>query len=187
MFCRIAFVFSLAIVFSVCVAMFAARDIFGEIKPETVDRQTFVRIMQFRDFRQCSPELVVRILQRAETEFGSQALQKPVFGYSPLEKRVFLYFEKHRGTTTPLLATNLDVMAQKRFFLWIKEYDSATKSEKAVLMKRYVEELHYWQTVYFQYLQALDQPCPNAMQLLEDFQNMIARFKIDQPPETVAV
>jgi hypothetical protein len=183
---RIAFVFSLAFVFSVCAAMFAAKDIFGEIKPETVDRQTFIRIMQFRNFRQCHPALVVRLLQRAEAEFGMHALQKPVFNYPPYEKRMFLYFQEHRSTTNSLLEDNLDVMAQKRFFLWLDEYDSATKSEKKALMKRYVDEVHYWQMVYFQYLEALDQPRPNTMQLLEDFQNMIVRFKIDQTPETIA-
>lgn len=179
--------------------MLAAKNIFGEIKPETVDRQTFVRIMQLRDLRQCPHELTLRILKRTQDEFGINAQQRPVFVYPFCEKQIYLYFLKQRSRkqhrqqknslnkhseTTSLLETNLDILAKEQFFLYLSEYESVTKSEKIQRMKNYIAELKYWQTVYIDYLQSLDQPVPNMAELWEEYQKTIERFKAGADPQT---
>ncbi|MDR3182944.1 MAG: hypothetical protein LBT89_08525 [Planctomycetaceae bacterium] len=189
MFLRILFFLLLAFVFSLCAAMLAATDIFGKIKPETVDRRTFVRIMQLRDFRQCPHDLKLQLLQRAEKEFGIHCEQKPVFEYPLWERQIYRYFQNRRNknpgnTVKPLLENNLDILAREQFFLWMTEYESAAKTEKKQQMKEHIAELKYWQTVYIDYLHSLNEPVPNMAELWAEFQKTIERFKDGTEPQT---
>ena len=96
--------------------MIALNSILGNINPETLDRQTLVRVMQIRDFRQFSPELIERLTLRAEQEFGRHSPNKPVFAIPLLEQKLHVYFQTHRSNQQSYLERNLTIMAKARYF-----------------------------------------------------------------------
>jgi len=170
---------------AVCIVLFSLRGILGNVDPETIDRQTLVRVIQIRDFRQFSPDLIERITDRAEKEFGRHSPNKPIIELHPLEKRIHLYFQENRSNRQSHFESNLTLMARIRFFQWMREYQSATLAQRAMLMSDVVEDMRYWQEFYFEYLRFLGQPEPTLMELHEDFQRMIEAFKVDASPEEV--
>jgi hypothetical protein len=166
--------------------MIAWHSTWGNIAPENIDRQTLIRVMQIRDFRRFSPDLVERLTCRAKQEFGRHSPNKPTFEFSSLEKKVHVYFQTHRSSVPSSMERNLTLMARTCYFQWMDEYQSATPSRKAVLMSGVVEDMRHWQTIYLDYVRALGQPEPTLAELYKDFQRMIESFKVDASPEEVA-
>lgn len=171
--------------FAVCVVMIAANGILGNVDPENVDRQTFVRVMQLRDFSRFSPDLVKRLTYRAEQEFGRHSQKKPKFELPSWEQKIHTYFQTHRSSRQSRIETNLTLMAKTRYFQYMYEYQSGTLVQKAALMNDVVEDVNYWRTVYFDYLRSLHLPEPTFMELYQDFERMIEDFKTGASPEDV--
>jgi hypothetical protein len=167
--------------------MLALNGIFGRVEPETMDRQTLVRVMQLRDFRQFSPDLVERLTDRAEREFGRHSPNKPRFDLPPLEKKTHLYYRTHRSNQRSQLEINLSIMARLRYFQWMYEYQSAALDRKAVLMNNVLEDMRYWQEVYLDYVRSLGQPEPTLAELYLDFQRMIEDFKVGASAEEMVL
>lgn len=165
--------------------MIALDDILGTIDPETIDRHSFVRVMQLRDFRRLSPDLIKQLTFRAEREFGRLSLNKPVFELPAWEKKIHVYFQTHRSSQQSTLERNMTAMAKVRYFQWMKEYESVDSKQKAALMNEVVADMRYWQELYFDYLRYLGQPLPTAAVLLQEFQRMIEDFKIGVSPEEI--
>ena len=163
--------------------MIALEGVFGNVNPETMDRTTLVRVMQLRDFRQFSPDLLERLTHRAEQEFGRHSPNKPVFELRPLEKNIQIYFQTHRSSRQSYMENNLTLMAKTRYFQWMYENQSAALARKTVLMNDVVADMRYWKEVYFDYLRSLEQPEPTQAELIQDFQRMIEDFKKEAPPE----
>ena len=180
--------FSLPLPFlAVCVVMIALDGIFGNINPEKTDRQSLVRVMQMRDFRQFSPELAERLTRRAEQEFGRHSPNRPVFELSALEKRIHVYFQSHRSERQSCVETNLTLMAKTRYFQWMYEYNSASRTRKVELMNEVVADMRYWQEIYLDYVRFLGLPGPTPAELYQDFLRMIDAFKVDASPEKIAL
>ena len=173
--------------FVVCFVMIALGSILGKVDPENMDRQTIVRVMQLRDFRQFSPDLVNRLTLRAEQEFGRHSPNKPVFELTFVEKRVHVFFQARRTSQQSHLERNLTLMAKTRFLEWMYEYQSAAPPRKAELMKDVVDDMMYWQEVFLDYIRFLGLPEPTLAELYEDFQRMIDAFKVGATPEEVAL
>jgi len=171
---------------AVCFVMIALNGIFGSLHPETMDRQRLVRVMQMRDFRRFSPDLVERFTRRAEQEFGRHSPDKPTFELSPLEKRVHAYFLQNRSSEPSSMENNLMLMARVLYFQWMDEYHSAaTARDKKRLMDEVIADMRYWQEIYFDYLRFLEQPEPTLAELIQDFERMIDEFKKGASPEEV--
>jgi len=183
------FYFSLPLPFlAICGAMIALNGILGEVNPETIDKQTLIRVMQIRDFQKFSPDLVERLTYRAEQEFGRHSSNKPVFELPPLERRVHAYFQQHRPSRPLNMENNLMLMARVRYFQWMYEYQSAASARhKKTLMDEVIADMHYWQEVYFDYLRSLEAPEPALAELIQDFQRMLDHFKKGASPEEAAL
>lgn len=166
--------------------MFAWRDVFGNINPEKLDRKTLIRVIQLRDFHRFSPDVIERLTDRAEQEFGRHSPNKPVFEFPHWEKQIHVYFQKHRSNRQSYLENNLTAMARVRYFQWMQEHQSATPDRKTALMNEVVEDMHYWQAVYLDYMRFLEQPEPTLAELYQDFIRMIERFKIEASLEEIA-
>jgi len=179
--------FSLPLPFlAVCGVMIALDSILGNIVPEELDRPSLVRVIQVRDFRQFSPELIERLTLRAEQEFGRHSPNPPVFELSDLEKKVYAHLQQNRSDQKVYIEHNLTLMAKARFCQWMHEYNDAPRARKAELMNDVDTEMRYWQEVYFNYLRSLGQPEPTLAELAQDFQRMIEAFKVDESPEKAA-
>ena len=165
--------------------MIALDGILGNVDPEKLDRQMLVRVMQIRDFRQFSPELVERLTLRAEQEFGRHSPNRPVFELPALEKRVHVYFQSHRSEQQSYLENNLTLMAKIRYMQWMNAYKSSSRIQKAELMNGIVADMNYWQEIYFDYLRFLGAPEPTSTELIQNFQRMIEAFKVNASPEEV--
>jgi hypothetical protein len=165
--------------------MIALNGILGHVDTEAIDRQTLVRIIQIRDFRRFSPDLIERLTYRAEQEFGSHSPQKPIFDLHPWEKKIHVYFQTHRSSQRSYCEYNLTLMAKVRYFQWMKEYTVAAPTRKAALMNDALADMHYWQTVYLDYVRYLELPEPTDLELLLDCQRMIEDFKVGASPEDV--
>ena len=168
-----------------CFVMIILDGILGNVKPETMGRQMLVRVIQIRDFRRFSPDLVERLTDRAEQEFGRHSPNQPTFELHPLEKWIHIYFQTHRSNRQSHLESNLTVMARSRYFQWMAEYQSVAPIRQAALMNDVVADMRYWQGLYFEYLRYLEQPEPTLVELYEDFQRMIEDFKIGASPEEI--
>jgi len=171
--------------FAVCAVMLAANGILGSVDPQNVDRQTFVRLMQLRNFSRFSPDLLKSLTHRAEQEFGRHSPNKPKFELPGWEKSIHTYFQTHRSSRQSRLETNLTQMAKIRYFQWMHEYQSGTRTQQAALMNDVVEDMNYWRTVYFDYLRFLNLPEPTLIELHRDFERMIGDFKSGASPEDV--
>jgi len=172
---------------AVCFIMITLDGILGNINPETLDRQSLVRVMQVRDFHQFSPDLVERLTLRAEQEFGRHSPNKPVFDIHNWEKKTHIYYRTNRSAQQSYMERNLNLMARKRYFQWMNEYDVAARDGKAALMNNVVEDMRYWQGIYLDYLRYLGLPEPTLAELYQDFQQMIADFKVDASPEEIVL
>ena len=75
------------------------------------------------------------------------------------------------------------LMARIRYVQWMHDHQSGTLRERGELMREVVEEMRYWQEIYFDYLRFLGQPEPTLAELHEDFQRMIGAFKVGASPE----
>ena len=168
--------------------LFAWSGVFGDIDPENLDRQTLIRVIQLRDFHRFSPDLVERLTDRAEQEFGRQSPNKPVFEFPHWEKKIHLYFYARRSNRHSRMEANLTAMARVRYFHWMREYQSATEKpdRQAALMNEVVADMRYWQTIYSDYMHALEQPEPTLIELHQDFVRMIESFKVAASPEEIA-
>ena len=173
--------------FVVCFVMIALGDILGHVVPEKMDRQVLVRVMQVRDFRQFSPDLINRLTLRAEQEFGRHSPNKPVFELPFFEKRVHAYFQARRSSQQSHLERNLTLMAKTRYLEWMYEHQSAAPLRKGELMKEVVADMQYWQEVFLEYIRFLGLPEPTLAELYEDFQQMIEAFKVGASPEEAAL
>ena len=170
----------------VCFVMIVLDGILGNIDPETLDRQTLVRVMQMRDFRLLSPDMIERLAFRAEQEFGRHSPNRPVFELSSWEKRLHVHFQQNRSTQPSFMEHNMTLMARIRYFQWMYEYDSASRVRKAELMNDVVADMRYWQEIYLDYVRFLGLPEPTLAELAQDFQRMIEAFKVDASPEEIA-
>jgi len=181
--------FSLPLPFlAVCGVMIALTGVLGNIVPEELDRPSLVRVMQMRDFRQFSPEMIERLTLRAEQEFGRHSPNPPVFEFSALEKKMHTHFQQkqNRSEQKAFMENNLTLMAKVCFCQWMHEYNTAPRARKAELMNDIDADMRYWQEVYFDYLRTLGQPEPTLAELAQDFQRMIEAFKVDVTPEEAA-
>ena len=172
---------------AVCFVMLALNSILGNAKPETIDRQTLTRVIQLRDFRLFSPDLLERLTHRCEQEFGRHSPNRPIFELPNWEKKIHTYYQSNRTSRQSYLENNLTLMAKTRYFQWMYESQSATPDQKAVLMKEVLADMIYWEGVYFDYLRFLDQPLPTQVELIQDFQRMIKSFKEGASPEEAAL
>ena len=177
----------LLLIVMLCCAVVASHGIFWNVQPETMDRQTLVRVIQLRDFRRFSPDFVERLTNRAEQEFGRHSPNKPTFELSSWEKRIHVYFQAHRSSQQSYTEANLTAMARLRYFEWMNEYHTAAPLRKAELMLDVVADMRYWQELYFDYLRFLGQPEPTLAELLDDFQRMIEDFKVGASPEEIVL
>jgi len=170
---------------AVCFVMIALDGILGQVDPEKLDRQTFVRVMQLRDFRQFSPELTERFTLRAEQEFGRHSPNPPVFELPDWEKRIHIRKQTQRSDQPSFMERNMGLMARVRYFQWMYEHDAADRVRKAELMNDVVADMRHWQEVYLDYVRFLGLPEPTLAELAQDFQRMIEDFKVDASPEEV--
>ena len=168
-----------------CFGIVASKGIFWNVEPETINRQSLVRVIQLRNFDRFSPDFIERLTSRAEQEFGRHAPNRPVFELPQWEKRIHVYFQKNKPTTQSYLEKNLTLMARIRYFQWMIEYQSDSLPQRAMLMGNVIEDVRYWRDVYFEYIRFLGQPEPTLAELQEEFQKMIESFKIDASPEDV--
>ncbi|MDR2172445.1 MAG: hypothetical protein LBP59_20070 [Planctomycetaceae bacterium] len=166
--------------------------IFGTNDPEGVDRFVLVRQLQFRDFRQLTPEAVIRFTNRVELEFGLDSLERPKFEFSFLVKRIILRYQNPNPFKSPPPAAqlsrcerNLQLIAKTRYFQWMETTSNADKSDYAKKFERIVAELKYWGKVYYDFLDALGLPRPTIQEELEQMENLINEFKKGEPAEQV--
>jgi len=172
---------------AVCLVMIALDDILGNVDPETLDRQMFVRVMQLRDFRHFSPELIERFTLRAEQEFGRHSPNPPVFELPGWEKRIHVRKQTQRSEQPSYMERNMGLMAKMRYFQWMHAHDAADRVQKAELMNDVVADMRHWQGVYLDYVRFLGLPEPTPAELFQDFQRMIEDFKADASPEEIAL
>jgi len=165
--------------------LFVWSGVFGNVDPEKLDRKTLIRVIQFRNFHRFSPDLVERLTNRAEQEFGRHSPNKPVFEFPHWEKKIHIYFYTHRSNRQSSMETNLTAMARVRYFQWMQEYQSSAPDSKAALMNEVVEDMRYWQTLYLDYMRCLEQPEPTLAELHQDFVRMIESFKVGASPEEI--
>ena len=165
--------------------LFVWSSVFGSFDPEKLDRKTLIRVIQLRDFRQFSPDLIERLTDRAEQEFGRHSPNKPVFVFPHWEKKIHIYFQARRSNQQSYMETNLTAMARVRYFQWMQEYQSAAPDRKVALMNEVVEDMRYWQTLYLDYMRCLEQPEPTLAELHQDFVRMIESFKVGASPEEI--
>jgi hypothetical protein len=182
---RLLILLLLVLLIAICAALFSMRGIFGNLEPETMNRQTLIRVIQLRDFRQFSPDLLERLTNRAEQEFGRHSPNKPIIELPFLEKRIHVYFQANRSIQQSFFENNLTLMARVRYFQWMYEHQSAILAQRATLMTEVVEDMRYWQELYFDYLRYLEQPLPTPLELIEDFNRMIEEFKVGASPEEI--
>lgn len=177
-------------------AVWSWNSVFGAFDPNRIDRATLSRIMQLRDFRRFSSEKQLALTNRCETEFGPRAVQKPVFQFSGSEKKLYAFFQKQhqnrnsgrggKSGSGVYFETNLSLMARLRYFQWMDAYDTLSDKERRDLLNRIVGDLKYWQTIYFDFLQAADLPQPSIAELIREFDNMIEAFKIGATDKDIA-
>ncbi|MDR2761767.1 MAG: hypothetical protein LBB88_04115 [Planctomycetaceae bacterium] len=173
--------------------------IFGTNNPETIDRVTLIRQIQLRDFRQLSPKMLDRITNRVELEFGIDSKEKPKFEFSPTVKRIILLFQNHDPTKLPppseqlsRCERNLQIIAKVRFFQWMEMVESTktnetrkSKAERDAVMEKIIAELKYWDSVYRQFLEAINLPQPTIQEALEQMENLVNEFKRNESPEQI--
>ncbi|MDR3199100.1 MAG: hypothetical protein LBU34_14630 [Planctomycetaceae bacterium] len=176
----------LFVVWAVGVVMISMHGIFGSVNPETIDRANLIRVMKLRDFRTLPPETVKALTFRAETEFGRQSANKPVFQFSKTDKQIYAYFQNNRFERKSLFETNLLLMSRIQYFQWMNGYASALPEQRVLLMKEVVEDMRYWQLVYMDFLRAAELPVPSMAELIREFDDMIEYFKIGATQEEIA-
>ncbi|MDR2756866.1 MAG: hypothetical protein LBC20_14300 [Planctomycetaceae bacterium] len=174
------------VVLAVGIAMISMRGIWGSIDPETIDRTNLIRVMKLRDFRTLPPKTVEALTHRAETEFGRQSDNKPVFQFSKTEKKIYAYFQNNRSEQKSFFEINLLLMARTRYFQWMNDYASASPEQQIVLMSEVVDDMKYWESVFMDFLHAAGLPIPSIAELIREFENMIEQFKIGATPEEIA-
>ncbi len=160
--------------------------VFGPFEPETLDRMTLIRLMQLRDFRTFSPELLRRTTNRADAEFGRQSSRPPIFEFTLLEKKIYAYFRGQKSASKSCMETNLMLMARIRYFQWMNDHESLTGDERRAVMNGALDDMEYWQNVYFDFLRAAELPIPSLAELIQEFDEMIEGFKIDATAEEIA-
>ncbi|MGL4593792.1 MAG: hypothetical protein ACRCUY_03575 [Thermoguttaceae bacterium] len=174
---KILFFSTLLIIVLVTLVMWSFRCVYGPIDPEKLDRGTVIRIMELRDFRRFSPELLAEMTSRVEAEFGIHAAQKPDFRFSDLEKRIYSYFQKNRSQSPSYFEQNLRLMGRTRYFDWMNRYETFSKEERGVLMRNITDEMKYWENVYMDFLRGAEIPIPPLAVLIQEFMEMIESFK----------
>ena len=184
---RLLLLFVVLLLLTVCFGTVASKGIFWNVEPETISRQTLVRVIQLRDFSHFSPEFVERLTDRAEQEFGRLSPNRPVFELPQWEKQIHIYFQTNKPATPSNLENNLNLMARIRYFQWMHEYESGELHQRAALMQSVVEDMRYWRDIYFEYLRFLGQPEPTLAELQEEFLKMIESFKIGASANEVAL
>jgi hypothetical protein len=173
------------VVLAVGIVMISMRGIYGQINPETIDRTDLIWVMKLRDFRTLPPKTAEALTFRAETEFGRQSNNKPVFQFSNTEKKIYTYFQKNRSKQKSFFETNLLLMARIRYFQWMNDYASASPEQRIVLMNAVVDDMKYWESVFMDFLYAAGLPIPSITELIREFENMIEQFKIGATPEEI--
>lgn len=161
-------------------------DVFGPLKPEKLDRATLIRVMHYRDFRDFSPEMLRQMTDRADAEFGRLATQKPIFSFSGIEKRIYAYFRQSERKPPNRFETNLLLMARCRYFQWMNDYEAFSERDRSVLMNGIVEDMRYWNTIYMDFLHAVELPIPSLEELIREFDKMVESFKTGASAEEIA-
>ncbi|MDR2346152.1 MAG: hypothetical protein LBE18_08815 [Planctomycetaceae bacterium] len=166
--------------------------IFGTNNPETIDRIVLVRQIQLRDFSQFSSEMLERFTNRIESEFGINAHQKPQFDFSPIVKRIILYYQNPNQIHQPkpsekLLRCerNLQIIAKIRYYQWITELKNTPKSEYNTVMEQIIRELKYWDKMYRDFLTALELPQPTVQEALIQLEHLVNEFKKNESSEQI--
>jgi hypothetical protein len=177
--------------------VFWVNVVFGVMDPESVDRAVLIRQIQFCDFQKIPREVVVRVVNRVDVEFGLDAKLKPEFKFSAIEKLIIAKYQnqfqkniidKKSNTQTSRCECNLQVIAKVRYFqLMQAEADAAMKSEvdRKIVMKRIVMEVKYWDKVYRDFLAAADLPQPTFEEALEQIEKMISDFKQNESADQI--
>ncbi|MDR1291669.1 MAG: hypothetical protein LBK06_10760 [Planctomycetaceae bacterium] len=166
--------------------------IFGTNNPESVARDVLIRQIQLRDFQQYTPEMLVRITNRVELEFGVDAGERPKFEFSPVEKWVVLACQSQAPNLPPLpieqvsqCERNLRIIAKVRYNQWITAEANATTSEREKIMERIVIELKYWDVVYREFLTAAGLPQPTIQETLMQTEYLVNEFKEGESAEQI--
>jgi hypothetical protein len=183
----------ISIVFGVCTFSVWVCIIFGTNDPELVSRAVLIRQIQFRDFQQFSPEMLVRMTNRVELEFGLDSEERIRFEFSPIEKRIILSCQNQSLKLPPLpmdrisqCERNLRIIAKARYNQWIKAEANANTKEREKIMKRILLELDYWDGVYREFLTAIGLPQPTIQETLIQTDYLVNEFKEGESTEQIA-
>ncbi|MDR2644208.1 MAG: hypothetical protein LBC74_15610 [Planctomycetaceae bacterium] len=167
--------------------------IFGTNNPELADRVVLIRQIHFRDFCQLTPEMLVRFTERVEFEFGMDASEKLRFEFSPIVKRVILYYQNQNPVQSPVpteqlsrCERNLQIIAKVRYFQWMAAEANVTGAERGIFLERIVLELKYWDAVYCEFLTAIGLPQPTKQEALMQIEHLINEFKKGESEEQIA-
>ena len=164
--------------FGVVCAVVATYPLFGPIDPENVDRGQLIRLMQFRDFRNFSPQLVAKLSERCDVEFGRRGGKMPEFQFSATEKKMFAYYGGKRKSADTRFETNLNLLARAKYFDWMDQFDAMLPNERPALMNEIIDDMKWWETLYMNFLRAAELPIPSLTELTQDFIDMTESFKI---------
>jgi hypothetical protein len=180
------------IVLAVCIFSIWVSVIFGTNDPELVDRVVLIRQIQFRDFRQLAPAMLVRFTDRVEFEFGLCAKQRLRFKFSPFERYIILRYQNPNPAQLPMpteqlsrCERNLQIIAKVRYLQWMTAVKNAAESERDAIMERIVLELKYWDVVYREFLTAVGLPQPTLQEALLQMEHLINEFKKNESIEHV--
>lgn len=162
--------------------------VLGPVDPPKMDRATLIRVMQLRDFQKFSNDRIAALADRAEAEFGRHG-NRPVFEFTPLEKRIYAYFREKRpdgnSAKKSFMEMNLMLMARYRYFQWMDADEQKNEAERIELMRGVAADMKHWESVYMDFLRAAELPIPTMTELIREFDKMIEGFKTDATPKDI--
>lgn len=155
--------------------------IFGPIRPEGASRELMIHWLTWRDLSTQSPEVVESMLIRCESEFGRRSGRPLVFDLSPSEKA------RYAGASADdtLFSRNIDTLAKKRLISLGDRFESGTVEERKSILDDCLDDFAWWEGVYLDFLEAIDEPIPSKMKLGVAFHRMLNRFSVGEDKETV--
>jgi hypothetical protein len=156
-----------------------AIPVFGPMHPETADLGLLRQWLVFRDFHQQSPEVQRELLERFTTLLGPDSGMKPEVNLSELEKKYSEDFGKEEG----MADQNARLMVRLWFRERAKEYHSAGEIEKTHLLDQAAEEMDWWETFYFEYLEEVGKEAPSVVEMLGDLNQVMERIRQEVSPE----
>ena len=166
-------------VFLIVVAclVFGLRWLFEPIDPGHVDREHLVRLLEFRDFRPLPPQVITKLSERYDAEFGRRSGTMPTFGFSTAEKRIYAHYGGTRKANATRFETNLNLLARAKYFDWMIRFESLSSREQPAMMFEIINDMKWWEELYMNFLRAAGLPIPTAAELMREFDIMVESFK----------